>query len=94
MKIIAWGYEQSLPLASVLEEGTGGGAERRLLSSLSFTEAFGWSSGMGILLRWTLRLFGGVYFALAGFSSSKLIRRGPFALTVSYTTYWCSSSSS
>jgi len=52
------------------------------LDSLSFGFAFGWSSGMGILLKWIVRLFGGVYlflsFDLSLSESSRIIRLGPF----------------
>ena len=66
-----------------------------LLSSLcfSFVCILGWSSGIEILLRWTVRFCGGAY--LFFMSSSKLIRLGPFfPAWVSYRTYWCSSASS
>jgi hypothetical protein len=51
----------------------------------------GFSSGIGILLRCTERLEGGVY-ALRGGSSS-LMRCSPVGFD-SYTTYWCRSSDS
>ena len=51
----------------------------------------GRSSGIGILLRWTVRLDGGVY-AFGG--SSSLIRCSPTEGLLSSITYWCSSSDS
>lgn len=58
------------------------------LSSLcfSFVCILGCSSGIGILLKWTVRFCGGAY--LFFMSSSKLIRLGPFFPSlVSYRTY-------
>jgi hypothetical protein len=51
--------------------------------------ARGRSSGIGILLRCTVRLDGGVY-AFGG--SSSLMRCSPPDVCASYITYWCSSS--
>jgi len=63
-----------------------------LLLSGEFNVGFGCNSGIGILLKWTVRLLGGAYLFLS--SSSRLMRRGPFDTAVSYRTYWCSSWSS
>ena len=40
--------------------------------------ALGCSSGIEILLKWMVRLFGGVYLFLFLPSSSRLMRLGPF----------------
>ena len=65
----------------------------RFLSESFLCDALGCNSGMDILLRWTTRLLGGSYLFLG--SASRLILRGPFRCSrVSYSTYWCSSSSS
>ena len=59
----------------------------------SFVCILGCSSGIEILLKWTVRFCGGAYLFFK--SSSKLIRLGPFFPSrVSYRTYWCSSASS
>jgi hypothetical protein len=52
----------------------------------------GSSSGIGILLKCTERLDGGVYAFRGG--SSSLMRCSPAAGCESYTTYWCKSSES
>lgn len=52
----------------------------------------GRSSGIGILLRCTVRLDGGVYVCPGGPSS--LMRCNPTVGLLSYITYWCSSSDS
>lgn len=67
-------------------EGPGGEGGRGLLGCC------GLSSGIGILLRCTVRLDGGVY-AFAGGSSS-LMRCRPTVGLLSCITYWCSSSDS
>ena len=54
--------------------------------------ACGRSSGIGILLRCTVRLDGGVYVFPGGPSS--LMRCSPTEGLLSYITYWCSSSDS
>jgi len=92
---------------AVLEGGDGGDYQPFLsfFLPLSFLEsmlgcasalacALGCSSGMSILLRWTVRLLGGLYLSLDFASSSKLILLGPFFFSVSYRTYWWSSTSS
>jgi len=68
-----------------LGDGTEGGEGGRGL-------ACGRSSGIGILLRCTLRLDGGVYTFDGG--SSSLMRCSPTEGLLSYITYWCSSSDS
>lgn len=52
----------------------------------------GWSSGIGILLRCTVRLDGGAYLFAEG--SSSLMRCSPTEGLLSCITYWCSSSDS
>jgi hypothetical protein len=79
------------------DDGVDDGAEKLLGGSIEGGEegrglGCGRSSGIGILLRCTVRLDGGVY-VLAGESSS-LMRCSPTEGLLSYTTYWCSSSDS
>lgn len=68
--------------------------QRFFSSFLSFLDpslslpALGRSSGISILLRWIVRVFGGVYLFVGAAPSSRTIRLGPVGLsTVSYTTY-------
>jgi hypothetical protein len=68
-----------------LGDGIGGGEGGRGLGC-------GRSSGIGILLRCTVRLDGGVYVFPEGLSS--LMRCSPMEGLLSYITYWCSSSDS
>lgn len=69
----------------LLEDSFGGGVGGRVLGC-------GRSSGIGILLKCTVRLDGGVYVCPGGPSS--LMRCNPTVGLLSYITYWCRSSDS
>jgi hypothetical protein len=81
-----------------LGEGEGGDDAETLLGDCTAGGeggrglACGRSSGIGILLRCTVRLDGGVYVFPEGPSS--LMRCNPTEDLLSYITYWCSSSDS
>ncbi|SRR5258708_7803394 len=70
---------------TLLSDSIRGGVGGRVLGC-------GRSSGIGILLKCTVRLGGGVYAFAEGPSS--LMRCSPTEGLVSYITYWCSSSDS
>jgi hypothetical protein len=64
----------------------GGGGSSKDGWPVDAAAGVGWSSGIGILLRCTVRLDGGVYVFRGG--SSSLMRCSPAGFE-SYTTYWC-----